>query len=209
MSLNITRGKKPSDIFYSNVDAFRQISTDKLPILFDFASTYLAERKPLYGELVEELAKNVESTYANIVAAISFVNLIMARTRIVTKEKLIDDLEKLEFDKGVIDQILSFLEKIETKLNRYAQSERNEAVPGLADINWRVDIRHASGDFLKEPSVYALVRIQVYDGEHYDQLYMELDKDSLSWLETNLNAIKAKFIEAEKIKERMYPREQS
>jgi len=209
MALNITRGKKPSDIFYSNVDAFHQIPTDKLPIFLDFSSTYLVERKPLYGELVEELAKKVESTFANMVSAINFLNLIIARIRIVTKEELMDDLEKLEFDKGVIDQLLRFLEKNETKLDRYAQSERHEAVPRLVDINWRVDIRHASGDFLKEPSAYALVRLQVYDGEQYDQLYLELDKDTLSWLETTLNTIKAKFIEAEKIKERMYAREQS
>ena len=42
-----------------------------------------------------------------------------------------------------------------------------------------------------------------------DQAYVELDKDSFACLETTLNKIKAKFIEAEKNQGKIYPSEQS
>lgn len=209
MALSITRGKKPSDVFYSNAEAFRQIPINKLQFLFDFSMTYTITRKPLYGELVEELAKKLDSTYAIAMPSIWFISLIIKRFQLVTREELINDLNQLEFNKDMIDKILDFLDKNEDLLNKFAEGTRNEAVPSLVDINWRVDIRHSSGDFLKEPSVYALLRLQVYDGEQLGKIYFELDKDRLSWLETTINKIKSKFIEAEKIKNEIFSSEKS
>jgi len=209
MALNISDGKKLPDHFYREVDAFRQISPDKLPIILEFASTYVVDRRPISPKLVENLTKKTETTDVNVMAALRIISVIARRAPTVTKEELIADLQKLEFDNEVINQILNFLETIKTKIFDYAKTTKDEAVPRLADINWRVDIRHASGDFLKEPTIYAMLRIQSYDGETFDQIYVELDKDSVSWLEATVNKIKAKFIEAEKIKEKMYPHEQS
>ena len=209
MSLNITRGKKPSDSFLRDANAFRGISPDKLPHILEFASTYVVERRPIYSKLIEELAKKTETTDVTVIAAINVISLIARKAPTVTKEELIDDLRKLEFNNEAIDQIRNFLETIKTKLYDFAERTRNEAVPRLVDINWRIDIRHASGDFLKEPTVYALMRIQGYDGEKMKQVYLELDRDDLSWLEATVSKMKAKFIEAEKMKEKMYPREQS
>lgn len=209
MTLNISDGRKIPDYLLRDFDIFRQIPPDKLPILLEFVSTYILERRPVTARLFEDLAKKVKVKDVTLAATIKVLSLIMGRAPTVTKEELIADLQQLKFDKKVIDQILDFLEATKTKAYDYAKRTKDEAIPRLADINWRVDIRHASGDLLKEPTVYALMRIQGYDGEEMSQVYLELDKDGLSWLETILNRIKAKFIEAEKIKEKMYPSDQN
>jgi len=209
MALNITDGRKPPDSFYRDIDIFRQISPDKLPIILEFVATYVVDRRLLSPKRVEELATKTETTEVTISAALNVLSVITRRAPTVTRGELIADLQKLEFDKETINQIVKFLETTKTKIDDYAKRIKDEAVPRLSDINWRVDIRHASGDFLKVPTIYALMRIESFDGTSFDSIYLELDKDRLSWLEATVNKIKAKFIEAEKVKEKMYPPKQS
>jgi len=205
MALNILKGAKPSDRFYADVAALREISTDKLPIIMEFVLNYVIDRIAVRPALVEKLSKQVEISDNKFLRATRAFSTITLGGLAFTKEELVADLQKLELSNEVIDQILNFLETQKTKISSNAERRREEAVPNLSDLNWRVGIRYASGDFLREPTVYALLRIQVYDGSQIDQLYIELDKDDLSLLETTLGKIKAKFIEAEKIKAKMFP----
>jgi hypothetical protein len=209
MSLNIFGGQKPPDKFYVDVGALRQISPDKLPFVLDYISTHVLEKRAMPITSFEKLAEKTETTVEIVIGAANAIAYLIRKATLVTKEELADDLQKLKLTNETIDQISNFMETTKTQLYSYAKRSRNEAVPSLVDINWRVDIRHASGDFLKEPTVYVLMRIQGYDGEKMDQIYLELDRDSLSWLETTLKRIKARFVEAEKIKEKMYSLEQS
>jgi hypothetical protein len=205
MALNILKGEKPTDRFYADIAALREISTDKLPIIMEFVLEYVLDRIAVRPALVEKLSKQVEISDKNFIRATRVIQAIALGGMAVTKEELVADLQKLELSNEVIDQILNFMETQKTKIASNVERRREEAVPNLSDLNWRVGIRYASGDFLREPTVYALLRIQVYDGSRLDQLYIELDKDDLSILETTLNKMKTKFIEAEKIKEKMFP----
>jgi len=205
MALNILKGAKPTDRFRADIAALRQISVDKLPYLLEFVLKYFVDRVPVRPEIVEELAKQAETTDDIFLRSARVVTIILINGSVVTKEELIADLQKLELSNEAMDRILNFLEANKTKIYTGAEDRKEEAIPNLYDLNWRVDIRYASGDFFREPTVYALLRIQVYDGSEIDQVYLELDKDDLSRLETTLSNIKTKFIEAEKIKAKMFP----
>lgn len=205
MALNMLKGAKPSDRFYADVAALRQISTDKLQHILEFVLKYQIDRVPIRPVIIKELAEQVETTDDIFLRAVRVISTIMQRGLAVTKEELVTDLQKLELSNEAIDQINNFLEAHKTKLSTSAEYRREEAVPNLYELNWRVDIRYASGDFLREPTVYALLRIQVYDGSQIDQVYLELDKDDISMLETTLAKMKTKFIEAEEIKAKMFP----
>ena len=205
MALNILKGAKPSDRFEADVAALRQISMDKLPYVLEFVLKYFLGRVPIRPELVEEIAKKAEITDEILLRSTRAITTIIVNGLAVTKEELVADLQKLELSNEAIDRILNFLESQRAKVSSAAKDRREEAVPHLYDLNWRVDIRYASGDFFPEPTVYALLRIQVYDGSQIDQVYLELDKDDISRLETTLSKLKTKFIEAEKIKAKMFP----
>lgn len=205
MALNILKGAKPTYRFRADVEALRQISVDKLPYVLEFVLKYFVDRVPIRPELVEELVKQAETTDDIFLRSARVVTTIMINGLAVTKEELMADLQKLELSNEAIDRILNFLETHKTKISHSAEYRREEAIPNLYDLNWRVGIRYASGDFFKEPTVYALLRIQVYDGSEIDQVYLELDKDDISRLETTLSKIKTKFIEAEEIKAKMFP----
>lgn len=205
MALNILKGAKPSDRFKADVVALRQISVDKLPYILEFVLKYFLGRVPVRPELVVEVAKKAEITDEILLRSARVITTFMVNGLTATKEELVADLQKLELSNEAIDRMLNFLEDQKAEISSAAEERREEAVPSLYDLNWRVDIRYASGDFLREPTVHALLRIQVYDGSEIDQVYLELDKDDISRLETTLSKLKTKFIEAEKIKAKMFP----
>lgn len=205
MALNLYKGAKPPESFYVDIASLRQIPADKLSILLEFVFKLAVDDAPATDEVFKRLAKQTEVTLEVFLSAARVINNIMTRAPSITREELKSDLSKVELKEETIAQILLFLEAQKTKLYRYIERARREAVPSLTDINWRVDIRSASGDALPEPTVYVLMRIAVNDGTRTDRIYMELNKDDLSWLETTLSKIKAAFMKAEEIKARIVP----
>lgn len=204
MELNFLRRKYP-DKLVQDAEALKQIPINKLPEILEFTFKVVITEIPVSVEDLKELSKKTKTTYDLLMHAIRIISSIIVEGVKVTQEELREDLHKLDIPDEVIDQILEFVEANKNNIFTFAEKEREEAIPVLRDLNWRIDIRYSSGDFLWEPTVYALLRIVATDGQKSSRIYLELDKDDVSWIERTFSRIKAKFIEAEEIKTKMFP----
>jgi len=204
MAFNILKGSKPSPRFSYDMAALCQIPEEQLYTLLEITFKHIVDDLPFSSDYLNRIGKEIGVDTDTLVGAIRGIGSFLTGSAMVTEEELRSDLERANLSAKMAKEIADFVKAQEGKLYKSVERERAEAVPVLREINWRVDIRFASGDGLLEPTVYALLRIAVNDGTRTDRVYLELDRDDLSLLETTLNRVKAEFTKAEATKERLF-----
>jgi hypothetical protein len=137
--------------------------------------------------------KSIEELYG----AQRFAGRLLAQGCALDRSELVADLNALGLEQEKIGLIVDQLETAWDEIDDYLKQAKAEAIPVLTSLRWRVDIRHASGNYLKKPEVIVLLRIGTHDGVQRDQIYIELDKDDLSWLDTVIGKVKREFLKAE------------
>jgi hypothetical protein len=134
-----------------------------------------------------------------LVGAKRFASLVFYYGATVSRTDVESDLKLLNFEKQHIALILDNLDGIWKESEDYLVRIRDETIPILSSLRWRVDVRHASSDYLKKPEVVALLRIGTNDKDKSYCIHFELDEDKLSWLETVIGKVKREMLKAKEI----------
>jgi hypothetical protein len=195
MSLNIFGQLRPPRGFAADVKVFSSLPQDKLKSIIEFAIDVIETRFSVTPEIFQQrTSTSLEEGYG----AYRFVTNMAEFYGTHTEEQLVEDFVKLGIPEDRFKILLDLFRSNKQRFRSYWLANRNEAVPTLTEVNWRVDIRTSSSDYLERKEAVALVRLQASDNEETSQIYFELDKEHLSFLETRFNKLKEEFLQAEK-----------
>jgi hypothetical protein len=190
---------RPDERFREDARCYAKISEKKIDDFLEVSLDLMMKSPPISLSSVAERLKKESSLPAEVaISAHRFFVWVAGEFPTVTLEEVESDFQALKIPTKVTRKTIEFLNKRRTELAPYWKRERHESVPVLSEINWRVDVRTASSDYLAGKEIVALLRIQANDGEKLSQIYMEIDRERLSLLEYNINALKKRFLEAEK-----------
>ena len=196
--LSILKGKVAFSALMADVEHMKKISKEKIPDFLKWIVRFRV-RDEAYTDMQWEKIREQFNfrSIEELHGAQRFASVLFYRGCEIDESDLISDLQSLGFVQEKIELIMDGLRTIWVQSEDYLKRARSEAIPILTSLRWRVDIRHASGDYLKRPEVVALLRIGATDKTKRDRIYIELDKDKLSWLETVIGKIKREFLKAE------------
>jgi hypothetical protein len=199
MSLALWQGMRPDEGFREDARCYSKISEKRIDHFLEISLALMTKSAPIsLSSLGERLNKEVSLRADVAIRAYRFFVWVAREFPTVTPEEVESDFQALKIPTKVAHKTIDFLNKRRTELAPYWKKERHESVPVLSEINWRVDVRTGSSDYLAGKEIVALLRIQANDGEELSQIYMEIDRERLSLLEQNINALKRRFLEAEK-----------
>jgi hypothetical protein len=194
MSLALWQGMKPDTYFLEDAKCFSKIPETKIDIFLDSALSMMLTSTLSPARMEKKTGIPSDVAYG----ALRFFVWVTSAFPTLTLEEIENDFQNLKIPGKTARKLVEFLDKRRKELGPFWKKDRHEAVPVLSEINWRVDIRTGSSDYVADREVVALVRIQGNDGEEMSQIYLEIDRERLSLLEDTINKLKRKFLEAEK-----------
>lgn len=194
MILALWEGMEPDAYFLEDAKCFSKIPETKIDIFLELAFSMLITRSFSFGRLEKKSGVPKDVAFS----AYRFFAWVAREFPTVTPEEVENDFQNLKIPPKAARKMIEFLDGKKKELGPFWKKERHESVPVLSEINWRVDIRTGSSDYLAGKEVVALLRIQAHDGEELSQIYLEIDRERLSMLEYKINNLKRKFLEAEK-----------
>lgn len=196
--LFIVGGNVPSGQMLADADQLRKIPIKRLA---DFLKWVVKQRvlREVYSiERWKEVCKKFGlKSEEELYGAHRFAVDLFERGTEVELSEVVKDLQNLGFENEKVELITDKLESLWAESEDYLVRVREETVPILNSLNWRVDIRYSSSDYLDKPEPIALFRIGVSDGTTRHEIYIELDKDRLSWLDATIGKMKRAFLKAE------------
>ena len=192
-------GDKPVfEAFMADVEHLKKLPKEKIAAFLDWVVKLRVYQEAYTDEQWEKFRKTFDfKSIEGLNGAARFASGLLMAGASISRSELISDFEKLGFEQEYIKRIIDKLESVWPELDDWLEGQRNEAIPVLVSLRWRVDLRHSSSNYLKKPEVVALLRIGTDDEGKKDQIYMELDKDKFSWLETIIGNIKREMLKAE------------
>lgn len=192
-------GDKPVfEAFMADVEHLKKLPKEKIAAFLDWVVKLRVYQEAYTDEQWEKFRKTFDfKSIEGLNGAARFASGLLMAGASISRSELISDFEKLGFEQEYIKRIIDKLESVWPELEDWLEGQRNEAIPVLVSLRWRVDLRHSSSNYLKKPEVVALLRIGTDDEGKKDQIYMELDKDKFSWLETVIGNIKREMLKAE------------
>ena len=185
---------KPDTYFLDGAKCFSKIPQTKIDIFLDSALSMMLTSRMSPATMVKKIGIPSDVAYG----ALRFFGWVASAFPTLTLEEIESDFQKLKIPGKTARKLIEFLDKRRKELGPFWKRGRHESVPVLSEINWRVDIRTGSSDYLADKEIVALVRLQGNDGEEMSQIYLEIDRERLSLLEDTINKLKRKFLEAEK-----------
>lgn len=196
--LFLLKSQVAPDSTIADAEHLRKISKEKMPEFIKWFSRFRVNREAY----TEAQWINICETFGfrsieELHGAQRFANVILLTGPEIDQSELRSDLSTLGFEQEKIDLIIDHFESVWLELDNYLRGMRLEAIPVLSSLRWRVDIRSASSNYLKEPEAIGLLRIGTNDGTRRNQIYIELDKDDLSRLETEIGKMKREFLKVE------------
>jgi hypothetical protein len=175
----------------------RKIPIEKLKEMVEWATKHRVLRDAHVEAEYIQLASSYGLTVTEFDSAGRLIDFIFTHGCSLSSNDLISDLEKLNIDKERIDKILEYMRQAWANYSEYLEAARLEVIPVLTSLNWRVDLRLSSSDFLAKPDVVAYLRIGVSDGSSKKELAVELDKTNFSQLESMIAKMRKEIISAE------------
>ena len=194
MGLAIFNGELPPKSFVSSAKHIEKVSEDKLQEVFNWVVEVLND--PFEFSSIEDLAKSLGVDKNAAVGVAVFMRYLYNNLKL-SDEELASDLKTLNISDARATKLLSILSVARSKYRDQLVSNRDEAIPELKEINWRVDIRTASNDYLPEPELVVLMRLLCYDGDDDTHIYLEMDKQRFLILDRAVEKIKIKLAESE------------
>lgn len=194
-------GDKPVfEAFMADVEHLKKLPKEKIAAFLDWVVKLRVYQEAYTDEQWEKFRKTFDfKSIEGLNGAARFASGLLMAGASISRSELISDFEKLGFEQEYIKRIIDKLESVWPELDDWLEGQRYEAIPVLVSLRWRVDLRHSSSNYLKNPEVVVLLRIGTDDEGKKDQIYMELDKDKFSWLETVIGNIKREMLKAEEI----------
>lgn len=201
IGLSLLSGRTATLSQISDAENLKKLSSEKIADFLKWVSETNIKREPYSESELKKLCtlfkfKSVEELYS----AYRSASLIYLNGAELSTAELETDLKNLGFNQKSIQIITDNLRSIWDQSKEFLEQERVEAIPILRSLRWRVDLRCASSEYLLKPEVVALLRIGTDDKTDTDCIYLELDEDRLSWLESVIGKIKREML---KTKERV------
>lgn len=195
--LNVMKGNVAAIVVVNDAEALKAFPKDKMSDFIKWVVKFRINKESYTEHDWEKLCDTFRvKTTDDLIRASRFATLLFWNGAEVSKSEVEQDLKSLGFDQARIDLIISLLEKVWEDSEDYLTRIRDEAIPTLTSLRWRVDVRCASSNYLKKRETVALLRIGTNDRDSEDTLYVELDEDKLSWLENVIGKIKREMIKA-------------
>lgn len=198
--LNLLKKFIASQSTIGDAENLNKITNDKIAEFIEWASdTLLKESVLTEAQWIERAQKLGLTTAGDAYSAHRFVSLLLFAGPELSQPELEADLQALGFKKDKIDLIISTLQPTWDRISPVLKRRRPEALPVLWTLRWRVDVRYASNNYLKDPELVAILRIGTTDGTKRNHIHLEMDIERLSWLETEIVKLKNEML---KIQER-------
>ena len=196
MSLYLYKGMEPPSSIISDSKKIQKLKLNQIEFILNATIKDLIEDKPFVEDQLNEMCKPLNIPVDIFISGWRFFYGITKGRFSVTIEEFKSDLTKLGFIKEQIDLILITLEKEKDYLDNKLRDLRASILPRIQSINWHVDIRTASSEYLPASEVYAIIRF--YMGRQ-EEIRFELDKRQLVWLDKIIEKIKDEFIKWEEM----------
>jgi len=198
IKLNILKGKAIRHSTLVAAEHFKKIPNGKILSFMNWTVKFRAQDEIYTEDRWKELRDSFDfKSIEEFLGATKFAIMLIKSGPEIERADLKSDFEKLDFAREFIELIINCLESIWGEYEDWLKRERLEALPILASLRWRVDIRYASSNFLKKPEPVAILRIGTDDGSEKDQIYFELNREKISWLESIIGKMKREFLKAE------------
>jgi hypothetical protein len=186
-----------------DAENLKKLSNEKIADFLKWVSATNIKREPHSESELKKICslfkfESVEELYS----AYRSASLLYLNGAELSSPELENDLKNLGFNQKKIQIIIANLESIWDQTKDFLEQERVEAIPILKSLRWRVDLRYASSEYLPKPEVVALLRIGTDDKTESDYIYLELDEDRLSWLESVIGKIKREMLKTKELAEK-------
>jgi hypothetical protein len=196
--LFLIEGRVASDSVMADAEHVKKIPVENLANFLEWVVRFRTREEIYTDSQWERIRENFNlKSIEELIGAMRFIDLVFENGIETERSDLISDLKNLGFEQGKIELIINKLESAWDQFDDYLKRRRVEAIPDLTSLRWRIDIRYASSNYFRKPEVIALLRIGTSDRTERDEIYVELNKDKLSWLETIIGRIKREFLKAE------------
>jgi hypothetical protein len=196
--LFLLSGKIAWDSLLKDAEHFKKIPNEKLASFIKWLIDFRVQEIPYTEQQWQKLAESYDfKSVGEMIGANRFGGLIFTAGPQTRRSDLLADLQTLGFEKEQIKLIIDQFELAWAESEDFLSMARLEVIPILTSFRWRVDIRCASSNYLRKPEVIALIRIGASDKTKQTEMYFELNKDKVSWLETIVGEMKRNFLEAE------------
>jgi hypothetical protein len=202
MGLHIFEGESAPKSFIRYAESFQKVPEDKIKYWFDWFVDNVVQAGTPSVPNINEIIKTLKLDRQEVFESIAFIQFLISNLR-YSDDELASDLNALDLGETRTKILIDLLRASRTQLKDYLISTRDEAIPTLTEVNWRVDVRSASSDYLLEPGVVVLMRLLCNDGDTDTYIYLEMDKSRFSILEKAILNIKSKVIEAEELLNKM------
>ena len=198
VQLFLLRGRVASSELVADAEHLKKIPKEKMADFIKWIVRFRVNREAYTDAQWEKFrAMFTFKSIEELNGAQRFASRLLEVGCEIDRSALMSDLEMLGFEQEKIGLIMNQLESVWDELDDYLRQIRPEAIPVLTSVRWRVDTRSASSNYLKKPEVVALLRIGTNDGTHIEQIFIELDKDDLSFLDAEIGRMKREFLKAE------------
>ena len=195
--LSMLKGNVVPIVMVNDAEHLKALPSEKMADFLKWVARFNANKENYTEEEWRKLSEKFEfKSVDELIGAQRFATVVFYNGANVSRTDVESDLKSLNFEKQNIDLILSILDDIWKESEDYLVRTRDEAIPVLSSLRWRVDVRRASSDYLKKPEVVALLRIAAHDKNKESHIYIELDEDKLSWLETVIGKLKRETLKA-------------
>ena len=196
MSLYLYKGMEPPSSIVSDSIKIQKLELNQIEFILNETIKDLIEDRPFFEDQLLEMCKPLSIPTDVFISGWRFFNGIITGRFSVTIEEFISDLKKLGFIKEQIDLITNILEQKKDYLDEKLRDLRASILPRIQRINWHIDIRTSSSEYLPASEVYAIIRF--YMGRQ-KEIRFELDKKQLVWLDKIIERIKDEFIKWEEM----------
>ncbi len=196
--LNLLKNSIASQSVIADAEILNKIPKDKMADFIEWSSNIILKETALEEKQWSEIAPKFDLKEATeLYSAQRFANILLFAGSELTRAELELDLETLGFKRDKIEILVSTLQPVWVRIEPILKRRRLEAIPKLASLRWRVDVRYASSNYLKEPELVAILRIGTNDGEKRNHVHLEMSLDRLSWLESTIVKLKNEMLQAQ------------
>jgi hypothetical protein len=201
--LSLLSERSATTSMISDAENLKKLSSEKISDFLKWTATTNINKEPHSQEEMKKLCKlfqfkSVEELYS----AYRCASLLFFNGAELNDAELEADLKNFGFKQGKVQLITKTLRLIWNQNQNFLEQERVEAIPILSSLRWRVDVRFASSEYLNKPEAIALLRIGTDDKTDQDYIYLELDEERLSWLESVIGKIKRAMLKTKEFAEK-------
>lgn len=187
------------DSFLEDTQNLKKVSLSKLDKFMDWTFKVFVNRAVYVPEEMTATAKEFNfSSAIELGSAMRLLSYLFNHGNEITQAELENDFEKLGFEKERITVIVHSLNTNRSKYKEHLKSTRIEVNGKIVSINWRVDNRIVSSDFLDNHEIVAILGLGTILSGKTERLTFELNLDNILWLEKEIAKIKKAFLETRK-----------